>query len=148
MLKTTFRLAGVLRARQAQETVAKAATGRSRAAARLAAKDVERRSAGLDSAPEIHARTASALVAALISRQSMAASLSAATGLSADADAAVDASIADLTLAAAQRRAMETLAERHAATRRRAAEAAERREIDDLVNTRYAGRIRAGGDAT
>lgn len=132
-----FRLAGLLRARVAQETVAKAAVARSRFAANTALADVHRQSASLDAAGQIHVSTAHALAGALVSRQAMAASLSAAVNTSRAADAVVAETMVDLALAARQRKAMDKLAERHAQTRQRAVEAAERAALDDLVSSRY-----------
>jgi flagellar export protein FliJ len=53
------------------------------------------------------------------------------------ADAVVGETMADLSVAARQRKAMDKLAERHALTRQRAADAAERAALDDLVSSRY-----------
>jgi flagellar export protein FliJ len=132
-----FRLASVLRARQAQETAAKSAAARSRAVAADAAADVHRQAATLDAAHDVHPRTAYALSAALTARQAMAATLSAAVGSAVEADAVVDTRVEELAVAAAQRKAMDKLAERHELTRRRAADAAERRELDDLTSARH-----------
>jgi flagellar export protein FliJ len=137
MAMPKFRLAGVLRARQAQETAAKAAAARARADAKSAAVEVHRQAASLDAAHDVHPRTASALAVAMSARQAMAAALNVAIGLTAEADAVVDDRVADLAVAAAQRKAMDKLAERHAVTRQRAADASERRELDDLVVARH-----------
>jgi flagellar export protein FliJ len=136
-----FRLAGVLRARQAQETAAKAATARARAEAEVAALEVHRQAATLEAAREVHPRTASALAVSLTARQAMAATLAVAVGLAAGADAVVETRVEELTVAASQRKAMDKLAERHAITRQRAADAAEQRELDDIVAARH---IRTG----
>jgi flagellar biosynthesis chaperone FliJ len=70
-------------------------------------------------------------------RHAMASALSAAVGVHADAETVVADRIADLAAAARQRKAMDKLAERHAMTRRRKADAAERAEQDDLVGARF-----------
>jgi hypothetical protein len=132
-----FRLAGLLRARVAQETVAKAAVARSRFAANTALAEVHRQSASLDAAAQIHLSTAHALASALVGRQAMAAALSAAVTNTHTADAVVVETMADLGAAARQRKAMDKLAERHAQVRQRAVDAAERAALDDLVNSRY-----------
>jgi flagellar protein FliJ len=132
-----FRLAGLLRARVAQETVAKAAVARSRFAANTALAEVHRQSASLDAAEQIHPSTAHALAGALVSRQAMAASLSAAVHNSHAADAVVVETMTDLGAAARQRKAMDKLAERHAQIRQRATDAAERAALDDLVSSRF-----------
>src|SRR4029450_12098402 len=114
-----LRFAGLLRARIAQETVAKAAVARSRFAANTALAEVHRQTASLDAAEQIHVSNAHALVCALVGRQSMAAALSASVSVARDADAAVDEARADLVLAARQRKVMDKLAERHALARQR-----------------------------
>ena len=132
-----FRFAGLLRARVAQETAAKAEVARSRFAASQALAEVHRQAASLDAADQVHYSNASALASALATRQAMAAALSTAVGAAREADAVVDERIADLAAAARQRKAMDKLAERHAVTRRHKAEAAERSEQDDIVGARY-----------
>jgi flagellar protein FliJ len=132
-----FRLAGLLRARVAQETVAKAAVARSRFAANTALVEVHRQAASLNAAEQIHLSTAHALASALVSRQAMAASLSASVNNSHAADAVVVETMTELGAAARQRKAMDKLAERHAQIRQRAADAAERAALDDLVSSRY-----------
>jgi flagellar protein FliJ len=134
---TRFRFAGLLRARVAQETVAQAKVARSRFAASTALAEVHRQAASLDAAEQIHVSNAHGLVGALVSRQAMAAALSASVTAARAADAAVDETMVDLAVAVRQRKAMDKLAERHALARRQAADAAERAEIDDLVNSRY-----------
>ena len=133
-----FRFAGLLRARVAQETVAKAAVARSRFAASTAHAEVHRQAASLDAAEQVHVSTAHALAGAIAGRQAMAAALSGAITAARSADDAVAETMVDLTLAARQRKAMDKLAERHAQARQRAADAAEQAEHDDLVNARYA----------
>jgi flagellar FliJ protein len=139
-----FRLAGVLRARQAQEGVAKVAAARARVEAEQANADVHRYAATLDAAAEVHPDTATALAAAMSARQAVAGALFAAIGVFRDADEAVEDRMAELTAAAAQRRAMDKLAERHAVTRRRNQDAAEQRELDDLATARHSARRPVG----
>ena len=135
---TKFRFAGLLRARVAQETVAKAAVARSRFAANQALAEVHRQAANLDAAEQIHASNAHALAGALVGRQAMAAELSATVEAARAADGVVDEALADLAVAARQRKAMDKLAERHAQARQRRMDDAERAEQDDLVGSRYA----------
>lgn len=132
-----FRFAGLLRARVAQETVAKAEVARSRFQANAALAEVHRQAASLDEADQISFSTANALAVALAGRQAMAAALSVAAGVHAEAETAVTDRVADLAAAARQRKALDKLAERHALARRRTVEAAERAELDDLVGARY-----------
>jgi hypothetical protein len=132
-----FRFAGLLRARVAQETVAKAAVARTRFAASTAHAQVHRQAASLDAAEQVHVSTAHALAGAIAGRQAMAAALSGAVTAARSADGVVAESMVDLTVAARQRKAMDKLAERHAKVRQRAADKAERAEQDDLINARY-----------
>ena len=132
-----FKFAGVLRARVAQENAAKAEVARSRIAAAAAMAEVHRQSATLDEADKVGYSTANALAVALATRQAIAAELSFAQGRVEEAEEIVENREADLAAAARQRKAMEKLAERHAATRRHRADVAERAEVDDLTNGRY-----------
>ena len=137
-----FKFSGVLRARVAQENAAKAEMARSRLMANAALAEVHRQSATLDQREKTKYSTANALAVALAGRQAMAAALSVAVGEAHVAEAVVADRQADLAAAARQRKAMEKLAERHAATRRHKAETAERAEVDDLTNARYTQRQR------
>jgi flagellar FliJ protein len=132
-----FKFAGVLRARVAQENAAKAEVARSRANVNAAIAEVHRQSATLDEAEKAGYSTANALAVALATRQAIAAELSFAQGRVEEAEEIVENRKADLAAAARQRKAMEKLAERHAATRRHRADVAERAEVDDLTNGRY-----------
>jgi flagellar FliJ protein len=132
-----FRLATVLRARQAQESAAKARTARARAVADAAAGEVHRQAATLDAAANVNTAIAAALAVSMSARQAMAAALSAAIGVGARAEGEVSDRQSELAVAASQRRAMERLAARHEQTRRNKADAAERRELDDLTASRY-----------
>ena len=132
-----FKFAGVLRARVAQENAAKAEVARSRSAANAALAEVHRQSNTLDEAEKAGYSTANALAVALATRQAIAAELSCAQGRAEEAEDIVENRKADLAAAARQRKAMEKLAERHAATRRHRADVAERAEVDDLTNGRY-----------
>jgi hypothetical protein len=133
-----FRFAGLLRARLAQESVAKAAVARSRFAAGNAHAEVHRQAASLDAAEQVHVSTAHALAGAIAGRQAMAAVLSGAITAARSADGVVAETMDDLAVAGRQRKAIDKLAERHARARQRAADAAERAEHDDLVNARHA----------
>lgn len=132
-----FKFGGVLRARVAQESAAKAEVARSRFSANAAMDEVRRQSATLDEAEKADYSTASALAVAMASRQAMAAALSVAVGQADEAEADVADRQADLAAAARQRKAMEKLAERHAITRQHKSDVAERLEVDDLTNARY-----------
>ena len=133
-----FRFAGLLRARVAQESVAKAAVARSRFAASTAHAEVHRQAASLDAAEKVHISTAHALAGAIAGRQAMAAVLSGAVTAAQSADGVVAEMMTDFTVAARQRKAMDKLAERHAQARKREADEAERAEHDDLIGARHA----------
>lgn len=132
-----FKFAGVLRARVAQENAAKSEVARSRLAASAAMAEVHRQSATLDEAEKTSYSTANALAVALANWQALAGELTLAQGRADEAEVIVENRKADLAAAARQRKAMEKLAERHAATRRHRADLAERSEVDDLTNGRY-----------
>jgi flagellar FliJ protein len=107
-----FRLAAVLRARQAQETTAKAAVLQARQEAAEAAERVRRMDEAIDARPgpgSVDGVESAAVVADQVS---------------------------ELTVAAQQRRMVEKLAERHADERRRSADAAEQRAADDVSTAR------------
>src|SRR2546423_5552953 len=88
-MKRGFRLASVLRARQAQEDAARGEVLRARQGAAQAAEDVAVRDRVLAAHQPIDEDTARALVAALTARQAMAASLALARQLAALAEAKV-----------------------------------------------------------
>ena len=130
-----FRLAGVLRARQAQEDVAKGEVVRARQAAAQAADAAAARDRHLANHQMPAEDTARALVAALTARQAMAASLAMARQLAAVAETRVAQHTEELTEAAKRRWTVEKLAERHAEQTRRHAQAAEQRALDELAVT-------------
>jgi flagellar biosynthesis chaperone FliJ len=142
-----FRLAGVLRARQAQEDAAKAGALRARADAETAAEGVRRRKRALADRPVPDSVQAAAYVAVLSARQAMAGELAAATRMSEDAVDAVQDRVTDLTDAAVRRRTMERLAERHAVTRRKAEDRAGQQPLDELASARRPPRDGVGRGA-
>jgi flagellar FliJ protein len=141
-----FRLATVLRARNAQESAAKTRTVQARLIADGAAAEVHRQAATLDAAADVDPVIASALAVAMSARHAMAAALSAAIGIGRQAEGDLTDRQSELAVAASQRRAMERLAARHQQTRRRAADAAERRELDDLTAARHCFPVLPGGE--
>src|SRR2546421_5802322 len=135
LMKRGFRLAGVLRARQAQEDAARGEVLRARRGAAQAAEAVEARDRTLATHQVPDEDTARALVAALTARQAMAASLAIARQLAALAEARVAERSGELTAAAQRRRTVEKLAERHAAERRRDDLMADQSALDELATT-------------
>src|SRR5437660_12608336 len=134
-MKRGFRLASVLRARQAQEDAARGEVLRARQVAAQAAATPEARDQNLTGHQMPNADTARALVAALTARQAMAASLAVAQQLAVAAEAKVAEQAGELTEAARRRRTVEKLAERHAEQSRRRDQHADQRTLDELATT-------------
>ena len=109
-----FRLSPVLRARKAQEDAARGAVNQSRAEIREAQALAKRRHLDLVGAEAPTEGTARAMVASLVARQSLAASLFGAQRMIADAEEVERERLAVLADAAKRRRAVELMAERHA----------------------------------
>ena len=109
-----FRLRPVLRARKAQEDAAWGAVNQSRADIREAQALAKRRHLDLVGAEAPTEGTARAMVASLVARQSLAASLFGAQRMVADAEEVERERLAVLADAAKRRRAVELMAERHA----------------------------------
>ncbi|MDI6099928.1 cell envelope biogenesis protein TolA [Actinoplanes sp. NEAU-A12] len=110
-----FRLAPVLRARKAQEDAARGAVIQSRADIREAEALVKRRKLELIGADAPSEGSARAMVAALVARQSLAAGVFGAQRMVTDAEEVEREKQAVLSDAAKRRRAVEMMAERHAA---------------------------------
>lgn len=109
-----FRLGPVLRARKAQEDVARGAVNQTRAEIREAQALVKRRHLDLVGAEAPTEGTARAMVASLVARQSLAAGLFSAQRMVHDAEQVERERLAALADAAKRRRAVELMAERHA----------------------------------
>ncbi|MER7002610.1 cell envelope biogenesis protein TolA [Dactylosporangium sp. NPDC000555] len=133
MTKGGFRLGAVLRARKAQEDMAKAAVVRARADATAAAQRVLARGRDLDGRGVPGTASSTAYAATLTARQALAGELAAAIGASRLADDGVNERMGELTDAAVQRRTIEKLQERHDATRKRTEAAAEAKAVDDIT---------------
>jgi flagellar protein FliJ len=130
-----FRLDAVLRARQAQEDVAKGGVARARRDADAAAEHAGERGALLRSRGVPRDGTARAVVAALAARQSLAAALAAAEDTAEKADRRAAEGVDQLTRASTRRRSVERLMEQHEAARRQAELGAEQRDTDELATT-------------
>ena len=113
-LNRFFRLSPVLRARKAQEDVARGAVNQSRAEIRDAQALVKRRHLDLVGAEAPTEGTARSIVASIVARQSLAASLMGAQRMVAEAEELERERMAVLADAAKRRRAVEMMAERHA----------------------------------
>ena len=142
-----FRLGPVLRARQAQEDAARGAVIQSRAQVREAQQLVKRRQLDLAGADAPTEGTARAMVASMVARHSLAAGLSGAHRMVADAEELTRERIAQLADAARRRRAVEMMAERHAETVRRHDLASDQAELDELAVTSKARNAARGVEA-
>ena len=134
-MKRGFRLASVLRARQAQEDAARGEVLRARRGAALAAEAVKARDSKLANHEGPDDDTARAVVAALTARQAMAASLAMARQLATLAEVQVAERSGELTEAAQRRRTVEKLAERHAEQVRRHDQQTDQQALDELATT-------------
>jgi len=134
---TGFRLATVLRARRAQEDIARVAAARARTDAERAASDIQLRARHLDRRGLPDGASGSAFAAAMWARRSLATALGDAIAAAGAADAVSEERRGELVDAAVRRRALEQLAERHDEAERRAGESAERAVLDELAGTAH-----------
>ena len=130
-----FKLAPVMRARKAQEDVARGAMIQSQAEVRHAQALVKRRRLDLVGADAPSEGSARAIVASLVARQSLAAGLMSAQRMVTDAEAVERERMAVLADAAKRRRAVEMMSERHAATVRAHDLRTDQAAIDELAVT-------------
>ena len=130
-----FRLGPVLRARKAQEDAARGAVIQSRADIRDAQALVKRRQLDLVGAQAPSEGSARAMVASLVARQSLAAGLFGAQRMVTDAEEVERERLAELADAAKRRRAVEMMAERHAATVRAHDLRVDQANLDELAIT-------------
>ena len=130
-----FRLAPVLRARKAQEDAAWGAVNQSRAEIREAQALAKRRHLDLVGAEAPTEGTARAMVASMVARQSLAASLFGARRMVADAEEVERERLAVLADAAKRRRAVELMAERHAELVRAYDLRVDQAALDELTTT-------------
>ena len=143
-----FRLAPVLHARKAQEDAARGALTQSRAELRDAEALAKRRRLDLVGADAPSEGSARAVVASLVARQSLAAGLSGAQRMVADAQDIERERLGALADAAKRRRTVELLAERHAETVRAHERRADQSSLDELTVTSRARTAARGVDAT
>ncbi|GGJ82503.1 hypothetical protein GCM10010123_10200 [Pilimelia anulata] len=129
----TFKLTGVLRARQAQEDVRKAEVVRARGASAAARQRADERRGALRDSDLPANGTGRAVVAAIAARQALAAGLAAAHRGIDDADLEVAESTDRLADAAKNRRVVERLGERHAAAAKAKHASAEQRALDEIA---------------
>jgi flagellar protein FliJ len=128
-----FRLSGLLRARQAQEDVAKGAAARARSLRDQAMEATADREVTLGARSLPPSGSGTAMVAALAAQRALAADLVAARDAAAEAEREHTDRVEDLAAAAIRRRGAERLAERHAADQMRQARAADQRAMDEIA---------------
>jgi flagellar protein FliJ len=145
-LNRLFKLAPVLRARKAQEDAAYGAVNQSRAEIRHAQALVKRKRLDLVGADAPSEGSARAMVASLVARQSLAASLSGAQRMVTDAEEVEQERLAVLADAAKRRRAVEMLAERHAEAVRAHDLRVDQANLDELAITSKARNAARGLD--
>jgi hypothetical protein len=145
-LNRLFRLGPVLRARKAQEDAARGAVNQSRVEIREAEALAKRRHLDLVGAAAPTEGTARAMVASLVARQSLAASLFGAQRMVTDAEEVERERLAALADAAKRRRAVETMAERHAELVRAHDQRVDQAALDELAITAKARNMANGLD--
>lgn len=145
-MNRNFRLGPVLRARKAQEDLSRSAVIQARVEAESAAALVKRRQLDLTGADAPNEGTARAMVASLVARQSLAAGLFAASRMSGEAEEQIGERQGELAEAAKRRRAVEMLAERHAAAVKAHELAVDQRDLDELAVTTKARNAARGMD--
>ncbi|MGX6607778.1 cell envelope biogenesis protein TolA [Micromonosporaceae bacterium Da 78-11] len=142
-----FRLGPVLRARKAQEDSARGAVNQSRADIREARALVKRRQLELVGRDAPNEGSARAMVASLVARQSLAASLSGANRMVNDAEEVERERLAVLADAAKRRRAVEMMSERHAEMVRTHDLKVDQAALDEIAVTSKARNAARGIDA-
>jgi flagellar FliJ protein len=135
-----FRLATVLRARQAKEDAVRGEVLAARAALRKAELDAEERQETLRGRHLPNAALARSYVAAISARQALAGELFAANRVADAAREAVADRLRDYTEASQARRIVEKLSERHAAERAAAERAEDQQLVDELATSRRSKR--------
>ena len=144
--RQAFRLAPVLRVRDAAEKAASRAAAEADAAARDAARRAEEQAAALTTRVPPASAPAHVFLAAMVASGAAAADVTAAR---ATAQASAEQAVlvrARWTAAAQETRALERLRERHLLALRAAELTAEERAVDDLVTRRHAVRATDGGE--
>jgi hypothetical protein len=126
------KLSTLLRARQAQEDVAKGLAFRARTASHDARHSAGARVAALHASSPPADGTGRAVVAAIAARQALAAAAAAARDAALAAEQRAAVTIADLAEAARHRRAAERLVERVAAAQLREDRLTDQRAVDEI----------------
>lgn len=132
-----FRLAPVLRVRQAAERAASLAHTEARGAAGDAAHRAEQLAGALHTRAVTGTHSAGSFLAAMVASRAAAADVSAARSTAQASAEHAELLRARWTAAAQETKALEKLRDRHTLALRHAEEAAETRAVDDLVTGRY-----------
>ena len=138
--RQAFRLAPVLRVRQAAEKAASLAHVEAEGAARDAHRRAEELAGALHTRAVTGSHTVHGFLAAMVASQAAAADVSAARSTAQASAEHAELLRARWTAAAQETKALEKLRDRHELARRAAEDAAETRAVDDLVTGRYSAR--------
>ncbi len=138
--RAAFRLAPVLRVRQAAERAASLAHVEAEGAARAAQRRAEELAGELPTRAVTGSHSAQSFLAAMVASQAAAADVSAARSTAQASAEHAELLRARWTAAAQETKAMEKLRDRHELALRHAEDAAETRSVDDLVTGRYSAR--------
>ncbi len=143
--RQAFRLAPVLRVRQAAERAASLAHVEAEGAAREAERRARELAAALPTRAVTGSHSAQSFFAAMVASQAAAADVSAARSTAQASAEHAELLRARWTAAAQETKAMEKLRDRHELALRHAEDAAETRAVDDLVTGRYSARTGRDG---
>ena len=135
--RQAFRLAPVLRVRQAAERAASLAHVEAEGAARAAQQRAQQLAEELPTRAVTGSHSAQSFLAAMVASQAAAADVSAARSTAQASAEHAELLRARWTAAAQETKALEKLRDRHELALRHAEDAAETRAVDDLVTGRY-----------
>lgn len=138
--RQAFRLAPVLRVRQAAERAASVAHAEAESAAREAERRAEELAGALHTRAVTGSHSAQTFLAAVVASQAAAADVSAARSTAQASAEHAELLRARWTAAAQETKALEKLRDRHELALKHAEDAAETRAVDDLVTGRWSAR--------
>ena len=135
--RQAFRLAPVLRVREATERAAQLAYAEADGSAREAARRADELAAALHTRAVTGAHSSAGFLAAMVASRAAAADVAAARSTAQASAEHAELLRARWTAAAQETKALEKLRDRHELALRHAEDAAETRAVDDLVTGRY-----------
>ena len=144
--RQAFRLAPVLRVRQAAERAASLAHVEAQGAARAAERRAEELALTLPTRAVTGSHSSQTFLAAMVASRAAAADVSAARSTAQASAEHAELLRSRWTAAAQETKALEKLRDRHERGLRHAEDAAEARAVDDLVTGRYTARTTPGGE--